>query len=302
MKGHIFLIWFIFLSFIAHAQQNWAQEDIIELQDGRLLYGTIIKHIPNKEIHLKTADSSLYVIPTTDISVLRQAPYSYRKPAYQIEKTYTPSSERSTPRPVELDEPHKLKGYSVYLKGSFSLLNSGSASLYVGRLMTPYILLSIGSGLDGYNNFGNPFIRLTKEGISSSQLQQDYFVPIVLSSRFFTYAGRLAFTCGIEGGYSIYMPNLGLKQANGIKISESVYRKTESGGFNAALSIGLRLYMTKNTAFLYEIGARAQAYSARETRLTNPTSNSGSFSSTTVFLSNINVWHFAPFISLGILF
>jgi len=301
MIGRIVFVWLFFFSAIGFCQEMM-QEDILELKNGKFIYGKILKHIPNKEIRLQTQDSSIFVIPTIQIAVIRQGPALYRKPAYQLDKSNAPKPSTPIIDSSDILEPHKKKGYSLHVKGSYLFLNSYSANINIGRLFNPYVMLAIGSGIEKYRNLGNGFQRLQSSGISSSQVQEDYFIPVVISARFFTSRKRLSLTSSLDAGYSFYLPGIGAKTEYGSYYNSTAYHKAQAGGFVASTSIGLRAFISQNTAITYEMGIKAQAYAAQEIDLSNQSSSKGAFTSTTIFLSDITVWNVVPFLSIGILF
>lgn len=299
--GIVFLSLNAFSIFPSYSQ-DWNQVDILQMKNGKYMYGKIIKHIPNQEIHLISTDSSLYIIPTVQISVIRNGPYEYKKPAYQLEKPKVFKKYISPTDSAELAEVYKTSGFTILLKGNYILLNSYSGNFVIGRQLNPYLNLGIGSGLEKYTQFGNTFLRLNREGVNTTQYQEDYFLPIVGSIRVFTSKRRMAFTANIEAGYSIYLPNMGVKSSNGTLVSDNLYRKVQGGGFVGNISIGARTFISPKIAVIYEAGVKFQSYSAREVRLTNPTASKGSFASNTNFLSNNTIWNLTPFLSIGLLF
>lgn len=275
--------------------QNTPQQEI-ELKDGKKLIGTVVKHIPNKYIYFVSFDSSLYVFPVDEIGIIRNVAYRHRQPAYAQIRTETRSS------PKILDGGYKKSGYSFSIYGKFLYTQSYAASISLGKFLSPGVMAGIEIGYDTYRNIGAPFATVNKPGLEMMDLKPDVFLPTMVYLKFFSSNYKTSFVGTLGVGYSWFLPSLSQTNGNGIMIKEGVYRKTQAGGFLGSASIGIRVFSNTNTAFLYEIGVRAQAYAAKDTRITNPTSNSGSFSSTTQFLSFVSGWNLSPFISVGICF
>lgn len=207
---------------ISNAQNN--MEDVVYLKNESVIRGIIIEQVPNVSVKIQTKDGSIFVFKYDEI--------------LKITKEIKPGAKVSN-NPTE----YRKKGFTNFTEftygigdGSYDLPRSysGQKTTLVknteksygfktsyGYQFNPNLYLGIGAGIDKYAQYT--------------------LIPILADLRLSLYSTQYSPIFNINGGYSF---------------STSVTK----GGLIVNPAVGIRIFITKNVAYILTVGYKWQSY------------------------------------------
>ncbi len=193
-------------------------EDVVYLKNGNVLRGIIMEQIPNKSITLKINEKNTMVIKFDEIEKITKEAIA-EKP-----KEKAPPTDYKQKGFIDLTE--LTYGYGV------STITTSNGSATVNDKTDPTFGLRT---VNGYQF--NPFVTLGL-GLGYEQYGNSGLIPITLDTRIMFSRKKIAPVLNLNGGYAAGVNN--------------------SGGFCLNPALGLRIFMTKKAAFIFNLGYKMQ--------------------------------------------
>ncbi len=193
-------------------------EDVVYLKNGSIIRGIIIEQVPNQSIKIQTKDRNVFVFKFDEIEKLTK------------ENLPLDNSKKSS----QIND-FKKRGYinitEINYCPGIGSSNSGNYSLGFrtvnGYQLNEYLSLGIGLGID------------------ANKIQT--LLPITFDLRATILKGIVSPVFNVNIGYAYLLNN---KNSN--------YYSELNGGLIINPSFGIKTYISKNTAFLFNIGYKMQ--------------------------------------------
>ncbi|HLP53782.1 MAG TPA: hypothetical protein VK151_02090 [Fluviicola sp.] len=199
-----------------------AQTEIytIYLKNGTTYKGTLVEKIPGETITIRTAENEVLKLSYDDIQRTTNTAAEEQAKAAKPDSSGTYS--------------YKKRGYIAHLEGSF-LLGFGSVS-GIGQQNEDR-----GFGLRWVNGYQFSETMAIGFGLGVEKYLEALLIPMTLDIRATLIKGKTSPTINVNAGYA---PN-----SKGFN---------EGGGFVFNPSIGIKSYVSHKTAFIFNIGFKAQ--------------------------------------------
>jgi hypothetical protein len=201
-------------------------QDVVYLKNGNILKGIIIEQVLNQSIKIQTREKNVFVVKYEEIE--------------KITKEQDESTERLYRR-------NDLKR-NGFINITEIMINSG-----IGEIRwDPY------SAINNYNGFGIKTVNgfqfsrhiSTGFGIGFDKFNQFMIMPITFDFRATVLEKRLSPTFNASIGYDI-----GLSTEN----EGMLHSSSGNDGLELNASIGTKIYISKNVAYLFSIGYKFQS-------------------------------------------
>ncbi len=176
---------FVLSGAVANAEEL---QDVVYLNNGSIIRGTIVEQVPNKSLKVKTPDGSVFYCELSDVmKITKEEPVggTFHRSGNYVMTRHEVTQERKT---VKLDR----TGYRGFadIGGGFGVGENGdgvfSISTSHGYQFNPYFFLGGGVGIDAHIGWGGVCL------------------PIFADARWYFFEkGRSALFIGTKLGYSI---------------------------------------------------------------------------------------------------
>ena len=210
----------ILLSFIficVFAYGQTAMEDIIYLKNGSIIRGVIIEQIPNQSIKVQTKDKNVFVFKYEEIEKMT-------KEESKIENNNTGNDFNNSDI--------KTSGYVNYSEVFYNTA--------IGNAKSPSYSVKNGDYSYGFKTVNGFYVKDNISlglGIGIEKFQNVSDLPLTLESRLSLIKGKVSPVFNVAVGYGIGLDG-------------------SSGGLLFNPSFGIKAYISKNVAYLFNIGYR----------------------------------------------
>lgn len=210
----------IFMLCISGIVFSQTEQYTILLKNGNIVKGTLVEKNPGETITIRTAENEELKFAYDDIQKM----------------TNTAAQEKSNTKEVDSIQPYKYKrrGFINHTEASF-LLGVGSAT---NSGMTNF---NRGFGIRTVNGFQFSETMALGIGLGIERYIDFVLVPVTFDARATLLKGKTSPTININFGYA---PNI-----KGFK---------EGGGFVVNPSFGVKTYVSRKTAFFFNVGYKIQ--------------------------------------------
>jgi hypothetical protein len=143
MKKHLYLVLFIVFNLIGFPLCSMAQSnliDVVYLKNGSIIKGIIVEQVPGHAVKLQTADGSLFVFESSEITKMTREPQTTTN-ATPSAQPQSPSTSPSTAlAPKDVDDWGRTYQQNMELaqqkkSASIGLLSAGSALVAGGTFL-----------------------------------------------------------------------------------------------------------------------------------------------------------------------
>lgn len=235
---HLHLLILMLLSTLAFSQNN--MEDVVYLKNGSIIRGIIVEQIPNQSIKIQTTDRNIFVFKFDEIQKMT------KEKLMDMPKNTTKNKELNNTRYLCVLESYYSLPIGDVKNENISSISQNLDYISAFKITNGYKIieqfaLGLGVGVEKHDNTTNliPYYNYIDSYYKNTNLSF-ILLPISLEIRSTPLNANISPTINFNIGYGIGV--------NGVK----------AGGLIVNPSIGVKKSITKNMAFLFNIGYKWQ--------------------------------------------
>ena len=219
----------------SYGQNN--MEDVVYLKNGSIIRGIIIEQVPNQSIKIQTKDRNVFFYKLDEIEKMTKENLPIENTQVQKEKKSFKLVEFKKSGYINITEGYyclplvSAQGYEYFRGTSYGIRTVN------GYQFNEQFALGIGIGIEKGTNFLNYDRNYAYPG-------NVRFIPLTLDIRTSLLKGRVSPTFNFNGGYVIGLSDM-------------------KNGYHASTNLGIKVFITNNIAYLFNLGIKAQTQEIR---------------------------------------